>query len=405
MLSEDTIRKLVQPIVDRAEAINTFVLQRIAKRIREIGKVKSSDVHRLEMLYQTGADVQLIEKEIERLTGLQIKDIKRIIRTAALENYIDAKPFYVASKRPYLPFNENIILQRIVNAVAQQTANTFVNLSNSQATGFLIRDLKNPSVLKMQSIGDTYRSVVDEAIQASQSGIIDYKTAMRRTMTQLVDSGVRRLHWDSGYSQRLDTAVRRNLLDGIRQINQNMQDEIGKQIGSDGKEISVHQFSAPDHEPVQGRQFTNEEYEKLQSAQPFIDFNGKQYKAIERPIGMWNCRHYTFSIILGAKPMYTEDQLKAFADKNAKGYTFKNGKHMTMYECTQEQRRLETEIRKMKDGQIAARESEDQQLAQYYQARINKLTTQYKQFSKSCGLSEKLTKMTVAGYRKISIKN
>ena len=38
---------------------------------------------------------------------------------------------------------------------------------------------------------------------------------------------------------------------------------IGEEIGADGYEISVHSNPAPDHELVQGRQFSLEEYEKL----------------------------------------------------------------------------------------------------------------------------------------------
>ena len=76
-----------------------------------------------------------------------------------------------------------------------------------------------------------------------------------------------------------------------------------------------------------------------------------------------------------------------------------------MYECTQKQRQMETEIRYAKDGQIAARAAGDEVLAKQYQAKINELTKKYNAFSKDCGLSPKPAKMRVTGYRKISIKN
>lgn len=405
MLSQDSLEKLVQPILDRQEAINIFVIKQIAKRIKEIGELLPSDVYKLERLLKTGSDVRLINEELARLVNLQVSDIKKLIKTVALDAYIDAKPYYDYRHLPFIPFDKNTNLQRVVKSVSNATAGEYKNLSNSKATGFLIRDLKNPQRLKFQPIGDTYKSVIDEAVQASQSGIIDYGSAMRRTMRQLVDSGVRRLSWDSGYTQRLDTAVRRNILDGIRAINQGVQDEVGKQFGADGKEITVHANSAPDHEPVQGRQFTNEEYEKLQSDLPFKDVNGKEYEPIERAIGTLNCRHFTYSIIVGyTKPVFTEEQLQEYARKNAEGYTLPNGKHLTMYECTQYQRQLETKVRYAKDGQIAARESGDLELAKEYQARINKYTNQYNSFSRACGLSPKPGKMTVSGYHKISVK-
>lgn len=405
MLSQDALENLVQPIIDRQEAINTYVLTKIAKRIKEIGELLPSDVYQLQQLLRSGADVREINKYLAFVTVRQILDIKKMIRVIALDAYIDAKPFFDYRKKPYIPFKKNQRLQNIVKAMETVTTGTYTNLSNSKATGFLIRDLKHPNKLVFKSIEDTYYSVIDEAVQATQQGTVDYNTAMRRTMKQLVDSGVRRLSWDSGYTQRLDTAVRRNVLDGVRAVNQEVQNEVGKQFGADGKEITVHANSAPDHEPVQGRQFTNVEFEKLQNDEAFQDVNGKRYAPIRRAIGTLNCRHFTYSIIVGvSKPIYSEEQLQEFARKNAEGYTLPNGKHLTMYECTQKQRQMETEVRKLKDGQIAAREAGDMDLAREYQAKINQKTAEYNSFSKACGLSPKKTKLTVSGYRKIGVK-
>lgn len=407
MISEDTLNHLMEPIITRQENINNYVIQKIAKRVKEIGELTSSDIYSLTRLRVSGDDVKEINKALAEATSMNVEDIKKLIKQVAEMNYIDAKPFYDYRNKPFIPFAENVALQNIVAAVAKQTAETYVNMSKSQA--FMIRDLKNPKVLKPTPIAKAYQSVIDEAIQASQSGVIDYQTAMRRTMKQLNESGIRYVTYnpESGrrYTQRLDTAVRRNLLDGIRAINQGVQDEVGKQFEADGKEITVHANSAPDHEPIQGHQFTNEEFEKLQNEEPFEDYNGNKFGPIKRAIGTLNCHHFTYSVILGVmKPNYTQEQLDAFIQRNQKGFTLKNGKHMTMYECTQYQRRLETEIRKNKDGQMMARTCMDDELASQYQSKINELTKKYNAFSKACGLAPQKKRMTVSGYHKIATK-
>lgn len=406
MLSDDAINNLIQPIIARQEAINTYVIQQIAKRLKEIGTLLKSDIYKLERLLKMGGDVKKINQEIARLTFLQEQDIKRVIATVSKIAYTETKPFYDYRHKAFIPFDKNTPLQRRVKALTKITINnTCMNLSKSQATGFLIRDLKNPSQLKFYNIEQTYQTVMDEAIQASQGGVIDYGTAMRRTLKQLTDSGVRRMYWDSGYTQRLDTAVKRNLLGGIKEINQAVQDITGEQFGADGKEITVHANSAPDHEPIQGHQFTNEEWEKLQSAQPFKDVNGVVFSSVERAIGTLNCRHFAYSIIVGvSKPIYTPEQLQKMIEDNHKGYTLPNGKHLTLYECSQRQRQMETEIRKAKDGQIACRAAGDRAGAEIFQIRINKLSNDYKSFSSACGLSPKPGNMSVPGYRKISVK-
>lgn len=401
LLSDAIMEKLAEPIIARQEKLNEYVIQLIAKRVNEIGTMKPSDVYKLERLLKSGSDVKKINAEIARITGLQEKEIKKLIQNVARANYLDVKPFYDYRKKAFIPFEKNESLQRVIKAIAVQTVGEYVNLAKAQA--FMIRDLKDPSKLIPTPLAKAYYSIIDEAVQASQQGTLDYATAMRRTMKQLSDSGIRHVEYNSEsgrhFTQRLDTAVRRNVLDGLRAINQGVQDITGQQYGADGKEISVHQFSAPDHEPVQGHQFTNEEYEKLQNGEPFQDVNGKQFSAIERAIGTLNCRHFTYSIIVGVnKPNFTEAQLKEFIDKNNAGYTLPNGKHLTMYECTQKQREYELKIRQLKERQLALEASGDTQGAKEARASVVKTTKLYKAFSAKCGLVVKKTKMAVSGY-------
>lgn len=406
MLSEDTTQNLVQPIVTRQEQINTFVIKTICDRIKEIGSLLPSDAYKFQQMLHQGGDVRKINKEIARQTGLQVNDIKRLIRKVALDNYKDVKPFYDYRKQPYIPFTKNKELMTVVKSIANQTADSYVNMAKAQA--FMIRDLKDPKKLIPTPISETYYSVIDEAVQAAQSGVIDYNTAIRRTLKQLADSGLRYVTYnpESGrtYSQRMDTAVRRNILDGIRAINQGVQDETGRQFGADGKEITVHDYPAKDHAPVQGHQFSNEEYEKLQGEEDvsFHDKDGITFSHFDRHIGTLNCRHFTFSIILGvARPLYSEKELQEILNRNEEGYTLPNGKHFTMYECTQKQREFETRIRKAKDGQVAAMSAGDEILAKEYQAKVSDLQKQYKAFSDACGLSIQPKRIQVAGYRKI----
>ena len=367
--------------------------------MREIGELSPSDINRIKILVEYGSDIREINKTLARLSNLQVKDIKSIIKTVAIDAHMDAKPLYDYRHRSFIPYDKNTKLQQIVRTIGDVTAETYRNISNSRATGFLIRDLRNPGRLRFQTINDTYQTVIDEAIQAAQSGVVDYRVAMRRTLKQLADSGIRRLSWDSGYTQRLDTAVRRNVLEGIRAINQAIEDENGKQLGTDGKELSAHINCALDHEPFQGHQFRNEEFDKLQNNEDFMDVLGNKFVAVNRVIGQFNCRHVARSIFVGVtKPRYTVEQLNTFIANNHKGYTLPNGKHLTMYECTQMQRQLETKIRYAKDEQIVMREAGDKQGAKIARQKVLKYIDQYNKFSKACGLKTQKDRIQVYRY-------
>ena len=399
MLSENAIENLVDPIVDRQQYIELYVLETIADKVREVGQMSPSDVNRLKILAEYGSDIREMNNTIARLSNMQVRDIKSLIKTVAIDTHIDAKPLYDYRHRSYIPYDKNIKLQNTVRAIGDITANTYQNLSNSRATGFLIRDLQNPGKLKFQSIDDTYKSVVDEAIQATQSGVVDYRVAMRRTIRQLSDSGIRRLSWDSGYTQRLDTAVRRNVLEGVRAINQAIEDQIGEEISADGKELSAHANCALDHEPFQGHQFTNEEFEKLQNNEDFEDLLGNKFNGVARVIGQFNCRHIARSILVGiTKPIHSIEQLQKFIDTNHEGYDLPNGKHITMYECTQMQRQMETKIRYAKEEQILMREVGDTDGVKRARLKVIRYTNEYKEFSQACGLKTHKDRIQVYQY-------
>ena len=400
MLSDTAIDNLIQQVVNRQEEINIYVLTKIANRLRTIGSLSPSDIRRMQILVQTGTDIRQMNQYLADAAEMQVKEIKSIIKTVALDNYLDAKPLYDYRHRPFIPFEQNTELQRITTAVAEQTANTYENLSNSNATGFWVKDTANPQQLVFKSIDNSYRDAIDKAIQAVQSGAVDKEEAIRNTVKQLLDSGIRRLYWESGYSQRLDTAVRRNIQDGVKQINQRIQDAIGKQVGADGKELSVHANSAPDHEPFQGHQFTDIEYEKLQSSENFTDINGESFSGVARIIGAWNCRHFAYSIIVGVtKPRYSKQQLQDMIQRNHDGYTNADGKHLTLYECTQVQRKLETRIRYAKEEQMLMKELGDNTARTLARNKVIRLTAEYKQFSKQCNMPMRLNRATVPGYK------
>lgn len=395
MLTDNQIEKLIRPVLKRQQQIEMIVLDKIAQRIKDIGTLTPSDVNTLAQLYKSGSDVKQLNKRIARLTKLQERDIKKIIRTVAADHYADAEPFYNYRKRSYIPLKHNTAMQSVIRAMESVTVSTYTNLANSTALFFMWQDFATGAVQEYLNIAATYQRVVDLGIQAVITGTADYRTVMGKIIENLTNSGINTVVYksESGKArhERVDSAVRRNLLDGVRAVSQAMQNEIGKQVGADGVELSVHAMSAPDHEPIQGHQFTEEEYRKCQSQQAFEDVNGQQFMPIARPIGVWNCRHFAYSIIVGVStPTYTPEQLQQLMDRNAKGYDYTDSKgkkkHLSMYECTQKQRQYELMIRKAREAKSMAEQAGMPELVDKYQQQINAKLSEYTIFSKNCGL-------------------
>ena len=103
-----------------------------------------------------------------------------------------------------------------------------------------------------------------------------------------------------------------------------------------------------------------------------------------------------------SKPEYTDEQLKKIQEDNEKGFEYE-GKHYTLYEGTQLQRRIELEVRKEKDTQILATNAEDNELAVQSEIKIRQLTSKYNDLCNASGLKPQKQRMAVTGYKRIKV--
>ena len=396
MIDPNDYEKLAEPVLKRQEELYLYIIDKLARRIKKIGTILPSDLFQIENLINIGEDINDINTKLAEMVSMNIRQIDNIIDTVAKDMYKDSKEYFEYRKLVYQGYKENDSIQNAVKAIKKVTTEAcyganpytspYMNISGSHAIGMLVKD-NTSDKLVLKDLADAYKSVVDYGIQSVSFGVRDYQSVMRETMTKFTDSGLRRVVWESGYTQRLDTSVRRNLLDGISKVAIAVQDIVGQQFGSDGKELTVHYNSAPDHEPFQGHQLTNAQWENLQTHLPFTDVKGNQFPAQVRAIGEMNCRHFAYSIIVGvSKPVHSDEELQEYITKNNKGYTDKQGNHLTMYECTQKQRKMELAIRKLQEQRREAKVRGDKVKENAMTDKIKKSVGEYLSFTKSCGL-------------------
>ena len=377
MLSEEAREALAEVLVDRIEELNAVILTEVGQSINKVGKLTPSSAYKLIQDLKYGDSYTNIVRKLKQVTNLNEREIYKIFEELAKQDQQFAKQFYEYRNVEFIPYAENKELQQQVKALAKITANTFNNMMKT--TAFMTIENGKKVYTPLSKI---YQKTLDKAVLSLSQGKDSYQTAMRKAMKELADSGIRTVDYSTGYSRRLDSAVRQNMLDGMRQLSNEVQRQFGEEFDADGIEISVHEHPAPDHEDIQGHQYSIEEFEELNNS-------------LERPISTLNCYHYTFSIVLGvSQPEYTQEQLDKINADNKAGFEFE-GKHYTMYEGTQLQRQIETKIRQLKDRQIGARAMEDMEEVGKYQRKITQLTQKYNDLCKISGLQPKKTRMQV----------
>ena len=380
MISEAQLTDYAYIVSARFDAINTHYIKLMAKQIKEIGKLSPSNLFRLQQMSKMQQNIDSIEYMLAQETGKTLDELDKVLELSGLSVYKDAYELYVTHSRIQVPFKQNQNMMNYIRSVQSLTHNTFMNMSNTTV------------------IFEPYRNLVDVAIDAVTNGIDSYNNIIRKQLTdstlqsnlRYADEGLK-VTYASGLTRRLDSAVRMNVLEGVRQVNNGIREKAGEEFGADGVEVSAHALCARDHIDIQGKQFSKKEFEM-------------RNEELRRHISTCNCKHYTFPIILGvSKPTYTDKELKQYKANSEKPVNI-NGREMTKYQATQAQRNMETTIRKEKDKYIFADTMGDTEMADKIKANINQLQSQYNSISQQAGLSPEMDRTYVPGYTGKQVK-
>lgn len=375
MLTNDQVSALRVAFEKIADPVNEYLIQDIARRVSEAGQLTSTAAYQIWRAKNLGMSRKEIEKAVAAILKKSAAEVRELFKQAAEVGYrfdLDQLPTANA-----IPFEDNISVQQIVETAVKLADEQFQNIT--QTLGFQTPDGTVHPLL------DAYQKTTDYAFQQVISGAADYNTAIRQACRKLADGGVKTIDYASGVRTSLEAAIRRNMMGGlglmVEQISQKNHDD----LGADGWELSAHANSAPDHEPFQGKQYTDEAYTKLNDM-------------LQRRIGTLNCGHNAFPIILGVnEPQHTKAELEKFRVDNENGITFE-GRHYTGYEATQMQRKLERSIRAQKRRVLAAEASGDKEGLTIAKTRLQVLRQNYRRFSKTAGLRTEDERLFVSGF-------
>ena len=381
--NDPTLQEQIDALMKRFEEINNLFIMKVAEQILKIGELNATSMHRIAIMAEMNNNILEINRKLAQTVQASIPELYQIYQHALDDLYFDPR-FERALKNTPLSDAAKGRLEQFVRSVSRQTAGTMQNISNTTIAS------------------EKYRHAIDTATLSVSSGMTDYQAATRGVVRDLGYNGLQ-IQYPSGYHKRLDSAVRQNVIDGARQIAIQGSEIMGEDLGYDAVELSAHLRSAPDHEPIQGRVFLKEEFEKMQSQQPFEDIDGKRYAAIRRPIGQWNCMHIPMSFSTKySSRKYTNEQLDAMAEANAAGCEI-GGRHYTIYQCTQMMRELETKVRREMEVANMARAVNDTVLRKECQRRINAMNRRYLDIAKAAGLKPRRERMYVPGFRMVKV--
>ncbi len=375
MLTPEQLQNLPQELTDLYDQLSEFILRDIARRIAKGAQITDTAEYQLYRARSLGLSTDEIAAKIAEINGSSAAEINRLIREAAAQSDEFDRKMLGADKGAAVPLEENAQLQKLISAQIAETAGKCENLTNTM--GFADHDFLGR--VYYLSMTDMYRREMDSAHMKVVTGVTDYMTAIRQACNKLAASGVRTIDYESGRSDRIEVAARRTLLTSVAHVTHRISEQNGEELGADGWEMSAHSGSRPSHAVYQGRQYTQEQYERI----------------IKPLISEPNCRHDVFPIILGvSEPVYTEEELQNI---DQPPFTYE-GRTYTAYEASQQMRKMERAMRKQKDRCIVADAAGDEESFTTASIKLRRQKDIYEDFCKAADSYTQYERTYVAGY-------
>ena len=356
----DGLRELIMSIYG---PIAEELLRDLCRCIAAAGGVTSGAEYKLLLAKSLAGADNVIADTLRRQTDLTDEAVEQLMQWAAEKT---------------VPLENSESLRNIADAYVEVTRNEVISVLGELAAA----DVDG----RVYPIKDVYRRTMDYVFRQVSSGAKTPEQAVRRATLRLWQRGIRTIDRSDGRSFSVEYMAQRAIMSKMGEMTTAINEKHHNDGGYDGWEISAHSACAPDHESIQGRQYSDEEYKILNSR-------------LQRRIGTLSCKHIAWPIKLGVdKPQWTQEQLAELAQQNAQGITYE-GRHYTQYEATQQQKALENSIRQCKDRIAAAQEQGELSSGELRSSRIllRQLKAEYERFSAAAGLPTAPERLQAAG--------
>ena len=383
-MTQGQLEKLPLKISRIFSELEIRIMTDIVRRIKENGFSTASSDWQITRLQQLGKSEEDIKKWIQEALKASDEEMDRIFSDEVYREYYGHDRYYKVSGFEQIPLEDNVPLQQTIEAVKRQISGEYKNLANSM--GFAIRGADGR--ITYSPLMEFYRSTMDGAVMDIVSGAFSYNQVLSRTIKKMTDSGVRWIDYDSGHHNRIDVAARRAIMTGFRQVQGKINEQVAKDLGTDSYEVTYHVGARPEHQKWQGRVWTMEQLQSVCGLGTVTGLKGA------------NCYHDYNAFIPGISVRsYTDKQLKQMMKEENTPKTY-NGKQYTTYGALQQQRRMETAMRKSRqDIKLLQEGGADEMEVMLKKAKYQGQMQTYRDFSEKMGLPEQMKRVYQDGLR------
>lgn len=390
MFTPTEIEALPSAMEQLYRSLQLNIMSDLTERLKANGEeITSAADWQINRLYELGVSKDEIDSLIQSTLNASDDEIDRIYNEIVQSGYARNEELYTGKGKEYIPYAENKQLQQLVKAVKNQTKSEYRNITGS--LGFAVRNSDN--TVSFTPLAKFYQDTLDNGLMQIASGAFDYNTVLKRVVKTMTDSGLRSVEYSSGWSNRVDVAVRRVLMTGFNQVVAKVNEDNAEQLGTEYFEVSYHRGARPTHQVWQGRVYSKKELETVCGLGTVTGLCGA------------NCYHSYSPFIKGIDTLtYSEEELDRMNEEENTPKEY-NGKEYTAYEAQQKQRQLETAMRADRQKiELLTQGGADYDTITGAKVRYFQRQDEYVNFSKAMGLPEQWERVTVNGKNALGSK-
>ena len=351
MLTDEQLELLGDKAAPLFQQLEQDVIADIARRIKKTGRYTETAELMAMALRKSGVAPDKIRAEVMKLLRADAayqkelaentKEYKEFVKSEIAEVERRAKVLgnEIVAEAGDMAFNFDLSLwesageqltrdsaiTKFVEEMGEHTAGTLKNLTNS--TGFR-------NVRGFTSVQNAYIHAMDKAVMKMAVGAFAYDTCVNDVVKELAQSGLRSIDYASGRSYQLDTAARMCIRTSCHQLAGRISMQNCDTMDTDLVEVSAHWGARPEHAVWQGKV-----YSRSGRSKKYPNFSVCRYGEVDGLCGA-NCRHTFYPFFDGiSEPTEwpKEPEPKEFS-----------GKKYSYYDVTQQQRKMERNIRATK---------------------------------------------------------
>lgn len=384
-----------QYIANLYDQMENEVVADIARRVKKTNRFTETAEIQAKVLRAQGYSPAKIQAEVmKRLNAdndyLQFvaentraykQEVKELIKETVAQAVIDGDALIAAAGDMAWNDDLQVWADHGVDLKKDNTLRQFQKAFTEQTVGEL-KNITRTTALQVAGVPilDAYHHELDLAVLKVASGSFSFTQAMEDCCRRLGSNGVAVIY-PSGKKYSLEAATRMTMKTGLSQLAGKVTEHNLEKTGTALVYVSAHAGARPEHAEWQGKVYT---YTGKPSKKYPDFYEATGYGTLTGLKGV-NCSHEFY-------PHWEGDPIPEFREPDP---VTVNGKDYTFYEATQEQRKMERQVRNMKREQAAAEAAGDQKKAAELEAKIRATRQEYGQFSQQAGLRAKYERMGI----------